>query len=253
MSGHFLPRNGRIAGAVPVISTSNRYLRWVTDYSAVGTRLLGPTGRRPWGLLTGIAVALVVLAGGSVFWLLNPTQYRATSTLLVFPDAAAGEFAGYYDTLSRGQVTLTFAQILELQVSGASGDPVIDVQAVPDTSLITVTVTAQTAAEAESDADAVLERSRRYFTQLSSPYEISVVRAAAGTAQRSGVPVVPLVLVLPIVALIAGFAAQQAVRVLATQRRPQPVVPSAGSTTEGVSPRNGHVPLTDVPAKLRRP
>jgi capsular polysaccharide biosynthesis protein len=253
MSGHFLPRNGRIAGAVPVISTSNRYLRWVTDYSAVGTRLLGPTGRRPWGLLTGIAVALVVLAGGSVFWLLNPTQYRATSTLLVFPDAAAGEFAGYYDTLSRGQVTLTFAQILELQVSGASGDPVIDVQAVPDTSLITVTVTAQTAAEAESDADAVLERSRRYFTQLSSPYEISVVRAAAGTAQRSGVPVVPLVLVLPIVALIAGFAAQQAVRVLATQRRPQPVVPSAGSTTEGVSPRNGHVPLTDVPAELRRP
>ena len=253
MSGHFLPRNGRIAGAVPVISTSNRYLRWVTDYSAVGTRLLGPTGRRPWGLLTGIAVALVVLAGGSVFWLLNPTQYRATSTLLVFPDAAAGEFAGYYDTLSRGQVTLTFAQILELQVSGASGDPVIDVQAVPDTSLITVTVRAQTAAEAESDADAVLERSRRYFTQLSSPYEISVVRAAAGTAQRSGVPVVPLVLVLPIVALIAGFAAQQAVRVLATQRRPQPVVPSAGSTTEGVSPRNGHVPLTDVPAELRRP
>ena len=253
MSGHFLPRNGRIAGAVPVIPTSNRYLRWVTDYSAVGTRLLGPTGRRPWGLLTGIAVALVVLAGGSVFWLLNPTQYRATSTLLVFPDAAAGEFAGYYDTLSRGQVTLTFAQILELQVSGASGDPVIDVQAVPDTSLITVTVTAQTAAEAESDADAVLERSRRYFTQLSAPYEISVVRAAAGTAQRSGVPVVPLVLVLPIVALIAGFAAQQAVRVLATQRRPQPVVPSAGSTTEGVSPRNGLVPLTDVPAELRRP
>jgi capsular polysaccharide biosynthesis protein len=253
MSGHFLPRNGRIAGAVPVISTSNRYLRWVTDYSAVGTRLLGPTGRRPWGLLTGIAVALVVLAGGSVFWLLNPTQYRATSTLLVFPDAAAGEFAGYYDTLSRGQVTLTFAQILELQVSGASGDPVIDVQAVPDTSLITVTVTAQTAAEAEADADAVLEQSRRYFTQLSSPYEISVVRAAAGTAQRSGVPVVPLVLVLPIVALIAGFAAQQAIRVLATQRRSEPVVPSTGSTTDDVTSTNGHVPLTDVPAKLRRP
>jgi capsular polysaccharide biosynthesis protein len=225
----------------------------VTDYSAVGKRLLGPTGRRPWGLLTGIAVALVVLVGGGVFWLLNPTQYRATSTLLVFPDAAAGEFAGYYDTLSRGQVTLTFAQILELQVSGASGDPVIDVQAVPDTSLITVTVTAQTAAEAEADADAVLEQSRRYFTQLSSPYEISVVRAAAGTAQRSGVPVVPLVLVLPIVALIAGFAAQQAIRVLATQRRSEPVVPSTGSTTDGVTSTNGHVPLTDVPAKLRRP
>jgi capsular polysaccharide biosynthesis protein len=138
-------------------------------------------------------------------------------------------------------------------VSGASGDPVIDVQAVPDTSLITVTVTAQTAIEAEADADAVLERSRRYFTQLSSPYEISVVRAAAGTAQRSGVPVVPLVLVLPIVAVIAGFAAQQAVRVLATQRRPEPVVPSAGSTTDGLSSTNGHVPLTDVPAKLRRP
>jgi len=206
----------------------------------------GSTRGRPWrrrpDVLAGLAVALLVLLGGVAFWAINPTQYRAASTLLVFPDAAAGEFAGYYDTLSRGQVTLTFAQILELQVAGDAEEDAervaVAVEAVPDTSLITVSATAGDAAAAEAAADEVLDASRRYFDQLSSPYEISVVREASGTAKRSGVPLIPLLAIVPFVALITGLAALVAVRALSGAAR-LPLRLPGGSPQPTDAPQNG--------------
>ena len=48
-------------------------------------------------LLSGVLVALVVLAGGALFWQLWPAEQRATSTLVVLPDANSAEAASYYD------------------------------------------------------------------------------------------------------------------------------------------------------------
>lgn len=165
------------------------------------------------------AAALVVLLAGVVFVLLSPAQYQATSTLVVLPSSSA-QTPDYYDTLSQGQVTLTFAQVLQLGAAQAAREAGAhaSVVAVPDTALITASATAADPATAEKAADAVLDRSQQYVAQLHSPYELAVVRRASGTAVRTGVSRAELALVIPLVALVCAFAVQQAVRAL---RRPR--------------------------------
>lgn len=187
----------------------------------------------------GIVVALLALAAGVLFVGADPRVYRASTSLVVLPDREASTEPGYYDTLSRGQVVLTFAQILDLRArNGVSARSDVDVQvaAVPDTSLIDVTATAPTAAQAENAADEALRASRPYFTQLPSPYEIYVVRGAVGSAERSGGVSTALLLLIPVVALVAGLVTQQVLRALGvTTLRSRVVKPLR--TRPVVSPR----------------
>ena len=176
--------------------------------------------RRPLaGQLLGVLVAGAVVAGGVGFWFMRPTEYEASTVLVVLPAGQSEESAGFYDTLSRGQVVQTFAQILDLQgaqssTAGVNVGVEVVVEAVPDTSLIQVEATASDAAVAERVADAVLADSEAYFDQLSSPYDISVVREAEGTAERVGLPLIPLMTVVVAVAALSGVASYLAFRAL---------------------------------------
>lgn len=208
----------------------------------------GTTGRRRphrLGLVTGLGVAVLVLLGGALLWHLSPKEYRAESTLLVLPTVEAGQFAGYYDVLSEGQVVGTFAEIVDLRSGAAlSTDTVhIEVHAIPDTSLLSVVAIAPDPVSAEEAADSVLEAARPYLDQISAPYDVSVVRGAAGSAQQTGVPVGPLLVVVPLVALVAGFAAQQAVRALQA-----PGHWMAGAVTDGPARSNGRDPRSTDPS-----
>jgi hypothetical protein len=173
-----------------------------------------------------------------VFLGTDPPVYRASTSLVVLPDREASTEPGYYDTLSRGQVVLTFAQILDLRARNAvpaGSDVDVQVAAVPDTSLIDVRATAPTAAEAEDAADRALRASRPYFRELPSPYEIYVVRDAAGSAERSGGVSPALLVLIPVVALVAGLVTQQVLRALGvTTLRSRVVVPLR---TRGTTPR----------------
>ena len=180
-----------------------------------------PTRRRRnrAALLSGVLVGLLVLAGGGLFWQLWPAEQRATSTLVVLPDAAGSEVASYYDTLSSGQIATTFAQIVGLRAGdGAPSGVAVDVDVVPETSLIKVTATAADAATAEAEADAALERARPYFDQLSAPYDLTTVQSAAGTAEPTGLTPGLLAGVVAGLALIAGLASYLAVRGLQQAR-----------------------------------
>jgi hypothetical protein len=183
-------------------------------------------------VLTGLAVALLVLLVGWAFLQQRPTEYRAATTLVVLPDNANAEAASYYDTLSQGQIATTFAQILDLQATppaaAAGSDPAtISVDVLPDTSLIQVTATATDAATAETAADATLTQVRPYFDQLGWPYEVSVVEPAAGTAERTGFSSSILFGALAVVALVAAIAAYLAVRTLQQTRAARPAPRSA--------------------------
>jgi capsular polysaccharide biosynthesis protein len=201
-------------------------IAWSTEPKARRPRFLRRTE-----VLVGILVAVLVLLGGAGFWLLRPTQYQASTALVVLPNRENDEAAGFYDTLSRGQVVQTFAEILDLRgAEGASlrGQGVsVVVEVVPETSLISVTATAGAPATAEEAADAVLASSRPYFNQLSSPYSVSEVRDAAGTAQRVGLPLGPLAGVVAVVALLAGVASAMAIRALFPLGRRGAATPSA--------------------------
>ena len=179
------------------------------------------TRRRP-AVLTALAVLLLVLVGGGVFWGLERPQYRATATLVVLPAADVPQAASYYDTLSQGQITKTFAQVLGLAATPAPGSAgsgaTVTVDVVTGTSLIQVTATAPAARQAESAADAALGQARPQFDQLGAPYRVSVVRAAGGTAQRAGLTLAVLAGVVVAVALIAAVASYFAVRALQQSR-----------------------------------
>jgi capsular polysaccharide biosynthesis protein len=184
----------------------------LTGSSSVGParRRSGP--RRLPAILAAVAVLLVVVEGGVIFWQQQPPQYNAMTTLVVLPAGQSAEAASYYDTLSRGQIATTFAEILALRATPDDGETEVTVEVVPETSLIQVTATADTAASAESAADQALGRAEPYFNQLGSPYAVSVVQGAAGTAEHAGLTLGILSAVVAAVALIAAFSAYLAVR-----------------------------------------
>jgi hypothetical protein len=190
--------------------------------------------RRRVAILTGLMVAVLVLVGGWVFWQERPTEYEATSTLVILPDSANVEAASYYDTLSQGQISTTIAQILDLRAAPVEGgsDATYSVDVVPDTSLIQVSVTADDAAVAEAEADAALERVRPYFDQLTWPYDIFEVDAAEGTAEETGLEPGLLAGVVAAMALFAAGGAYLAVRAIQQARQ-------ASQPRSGQRPRDG--------------
>ncbi len=220
-----------------------RYPRVVN--SAVSSQVGAPQpgrGRRRAAVLTGLVVALLVLAGGLLFYADRPAEYEASSTLVVLPNDALAEAASYYDTLSQGQIVTTFAEILDLQAtSAADGAQVtsVAVDVVPDTSLIRITATAADAQSAETATDAVLTQSQAYFDQLTAPYQISVVQGAAGTAEQTGLAPGLLSGAVAAVALISGLATYLAVRALLPARQPIRQAPE-----ESVSPAYVRPPVS---------
>ncbi|WP_456599803.1 hypothetical protein [Blastococcus sp. SYSU DS0616] len=168
-------------------------------------------------------------------------EYRATTTLVVLPAPGADEAAAYYDTLSRGQVATTFAEILALRADPEAAtegavEAGVSVEVVPDTSLIQVAVTSEDAAAAETGADAVLGQVEPYFGQLGAPYEVSVVDEADGSAERIGFSPGVLAAVVGAVAVIAGLAAYLAIRSLQNARRrtvPMGSLPPVPATVDG--------------------
>jgi len=213
-----------------------RYPRVVN--SAVSSQVGAPNQgrrRRRAAVLTGLVVALLVLAGGLLFYADRPAEYEASSTLVVLPNDELAEAASYYDTLSQGQIVTTFAEILDLQAtSAADGASVtsVTVDVVPDTSLIRITATAADTQSAETATDAVLAQSQGYFDQLTAPYQISVVQGAAGTAEQTGLAPGLLSGAVAAVALIAGLATYLAIRALLPARqlvRPTAEEPSSPS------------------------
>ena len=177
------------------------------------------------GLLAGILVAVAIVGLGSAAILSRPAKWSAQSTLVILPakDIDLGAAASYYDTLSRGQIVSTLAEILHLaQVVNTAADQTglspslrtktaVAVTVVPNTALVAVSATAPSAQTAERMADAVAQVGQTYIAGLHSPYTASLVSKAAGTATRNGLGLSKLLVILVVAALAAGLGTQQAV------------------------------------------
>lgn len=183
-------------------------------------------------VLLGLVVALVVLASGVVLLVRMPVTYEASTSLVVLPDPSLSPelVAGYYDTLSQGQVVNTFAEVLRVRVAGsdlpakAGFSAQVSVQVVPNTAVIQVTGSARTSAAAVDVAQNVLPSTSFYINQMYAPYRIALARNAQGTAHRVGLGRAPLLAVVALVALVAALAVQQAARALNTAARQRTAV-----------------------------
>lgn len=187
----------------------------------------------------GVIAAVLVVAAGLALLAFRSQVWTVTSSLIVLPangQLSQSEMASYYDTLSRGQIVATFAQIIQSQSDpvreagdlGLTGDQAeritVAVTAVPNTSIISIKVDAPAGDQAARVANEVAEAGLQTLQQLKTPYTAAVV-AGPGPAKSAGPSMLTFGLVVAVVAVVAGVGAQQILWLLglARARRRAPV------------------------------
>ncbi len=181
--------------------------------------------RLPVSALVGLLVAAIVAITGTAVVLSRSQRWSATSALVVTPHSAgasADSLASLYDTLSRGQVAATYAELfrnpdLEKAAEGRAGVPSsaqddvsVTVTVVADTSVIDVSATAGSASRAIRVADALAQQARLKVTAMGTPYAVGIATTAAGSVARQGLSRGELFGLTLLVAVIAGLLVQQA-------------------------------------------
>jgi capsular polysaccharide biosynthesis protein len=189
-------------------------------------------GRRTRALAISITAGVVaVLCISAVAWAFaarRPTGWEAEARVVVLPAGRPGQPAetGYYESLSRGQIVGTFAEMLQLDrfeagvADGLSLTPEerqsVEVRAtvIPDSAMITVTASAPDRVTAETMADAVILSSSDELATFAEPYTLELVSSASGQGRQVGLPGLEYGLIMTVVALVGGIAVQQAVHQL---------------------------------------
>jgi capsular polysaccharide biosynthesis protein len=187
-------------------------------------------------VVAGVIVALALLAGGVAYALTQHRTWAAESMVVVLPAANLDDAtsASYYETLSRGQIVATFAEVagslgFEQQAedrlgltTGQRAQVTTDVSVVPDTAVILIRATADDPDVAQRMVAATTDLSVQYLAGLSKPYRVVTVPSAAGSASATGMSLPVLLAAGLAVALVAGLALQQAVYHLSVALRGQP-------------------------------
>lgn len=184
--------------------------------------------------------ALLVVVTGLVFAVTQQGRYKAETSLIVLPASTldAADQASFLETLSRGQVVATMAEVaqsgrfereaeiaLKLSTSEAASSTVT-VTVVPSTSVLLVNAEADNAEVAEQLADRTAALSATYLQSMIKPYAATQVRPARGTAYSAGTATWLILAGTLIAALAVALAVQQAsYQVLQTRRRPPRRVP----------------------------
>ena len=125
-------------------------------------------------LWAGAVVAALILIAGAVVGLVQKSVFTAESVIVVLPsaDLDASDSAAYYETLSRGQIVATFAEVANnLRFEQQAEEKLLltdeqrksvttTVSVVPDTSVILVRASAEDASLAEQIADGPFQLSQ---------------------------------------------------------------------------------------------
>lgn len=214
-------------------------------------------------IVAGTIAFAAVAAAGSVYVLGRPTTYTATASVVVLPSRSVSETAvsGYYETLSRGQIVETYAEMFRLpewsnaaiSAQNLSTDTSAEIETsasvVPSTAVIDVTATAPSGATAEAVVDDLVNRTSQYIASLSQPYDVRPISDATGTAKASGIPKVPFLAVVLVVGAVVGVAVQQLtlglVRARERSRPPSRVPPREATGPAGTDTGGGAIAQTE--------
>jgi hypothetical protein len=201
-------------------------------------------------VVVGVIIALALLGGGVAYALTQHRTWAAESMVVVLPAASLDDAtsASYYETLSRGQIVATFAEVagslgFEQQAevrlgltAGQRAQVTTDVSVVPDTAVILIRATADDADVAQRMVAATTDLSVQYLAGLSRPYRVVTVPSAAGSASATGMSLPVLLAAALAVALVAGLALQQTVYHLSVAFRGQPKVEDSTATADAETP-----------------
>ena len=182
---------------------------------------------------TGVILALLTFGAGAAWVQTQHQTFTAEAALVVLPRANLDDAtsAAFFETLSRGQIVGTFAEVANNPTFQKQSIDRLNlpheqkvaiettVTVVPDTSVILVRVSAPTATVAEQVADTTAELAAAYLAGVTSAYRIQIIHPAQGSAASSGMSPSLLLVLSGVVALTVGVASQQAVYHLLLARR----------------------------------
>ena len=187
---------------------------------------------RMWpGIAAGLVMIATVLVLGSMFASSRPMHWTAEARFLVGPPTKVDRTRApaYYETLSRGQVVSTAAEIMgERRFRDAAvadlglptqSDVSVRVTVVPGTALVSVTATGRDRDQVEEMPNAVIRQASPTIDGLLAPYVVHPLGSAAGTGRQTGLSMGQFVAVLALVAVVGGVAVQQTVQHLLAARR----------------------------------
>jgi hypothetical protein len=166
----------------------------------------------PW--LIALLVGVVVFLSGTLFVTGRSDEFTASGSVVVLPKAAenASTIASLYETLGRGQIVSTFAEVIRSQtVPNTAPGAIATVTISPDSSILVVTGKAPIAVDAENISAQQIKAGAAAIAKLPTPFTVEVVDDPKGSAVRSGLSASTLLAAIAGAALVLGVAAGQAV------------------------------------------
>lgn len=210
-------------------------------------------------VVAGVIVFALLIGAGIAIAQQATTQWIARSSALVLPSkpVSPDQLPGYYETLSRGQIVTTLAELVrlgefqtevadQLGLSEAQREIVdLDVNVVADTAMLQVIATSEDPNLAIAMVDGVVEASTTYIGDLVLPYALVPVSKGSSNLTESGMSTAMVIGIFSLVALVAGLAVQQGVLHLArlNERR----------RTGRRTPSQTDPPLPDPPSAKHSP
>ncbi len=188
-----------------------------------------PRQRPPRATIASIAAGLIVFvllfSTGVILSQSVHTQWVARSSALVLPSKPVNpdHLPGYYETLSRGQMVTTLAELVrlgefqtdvaeQLSLTGPQRESVgLTVNVISDTAMLQVAATSEDLNLTVAMVDGVVMAATDYVGDLGLPYALVPVSAGVNNVTETGMSAPLVIGVFSLVALVAAVAVQQAI------------------------------------------
>lgn len=167
--------------------------------------------RRLWRppLLAGLLVALCVLIVGIGYVLSTPISWSAHRDVVIVPGSTdVTEAASLYDSLSRGQVVATAAELYG-ESRWHPDTPTVTVVSgnIPPSAVIQVTASGHDRDQVEATLQTVITDATPQINELLSPYRAVVLETGQPVAHETGLTHSVMIVIVVLAALLAGAAA----------------------------------------------
>jgi hypothetical protein len=158
--------------------------------------------------LVALALGLLVLIGGLAYAVTRDEQVQSSATLTLVPDPRTEEERSILlESFDRSGTIGTFVELIgsrDVLLEAEAGAATVDVRAVPDSRVISVSVTGS-GGGVQHTLERVIETAQARSGDLGSLWRLDVLESA-GPAEPAGPPTVALVIATVLLALIATVA-----------------------------------------------
>lgn len=173
-------------------------------------------------LLVGLLVGLLVAGAGVVYANGHPATWSTHREVVIVPRSGAelSEAASLYDSLSRGQVVATAAQIYgQARWHPETPDVTVTAGDIPPSAVVQVTASGADRSSVSTTVDAVIASATPEVNRALTPYRAVTLADSAPSPEQVGLGRNALLVVALLAGLLAGVLGAGAVRRLTGRRR----------------------------------